>query len=124
MPSHAAWVQQLDGISRGDRLEDSPMRNSPAGYKPTVPFRKLMAAAVSQVDDLLSVEEDDRRHLFYEQMKEFFYAMRDIRPEEIDDSTIVEILEASDQLMEVIHKIRLKRKQQLDKEKADKRFLL
>ena len=82
-----------------------------------------MAAAVSQVDDLLSVEADDRRHLFYEQMKEFFYAMRDIRPEEIDDSTLEEILEASDQLMGVIHKIRLKRKQQLDKEKGDKRFL-
>jgi hypothetical protein len=57
-------------------------------------------------------------------MKEFFYAMRDIRPEEIDDSTLEEILEASDQLMGVIHKIRLKRKQQSDKEKGDKRFLL
>jgi hypothetical protein len=82
-----------------------------------------MAAAVGQVDDLLTVEEDDRRHLFYEQMKEFFYAMRDIRPEEIDDSTLEEILEASDQLMGVIHKIQLKRKQS-DKEKGDKRFLL
>jgi len=26
---------------RGDRLEDSPMRNSSVGYKPTVPFRKI-----------------------------------------------------------------------------------
>jgi hypothetical protein len=83
-----------------------------------------MAAAVSQVDDLLTVAEDDRRHLFYEQMKEFFFAMREIKPEEIDDSTLEEILEASDQLMGVIHKIRLKRKQQADKEKANKRFLV
>ena len=90
----------------------------------TIMTSENMAAAVSQVDDLLTVEEDDRRHLFYEQMKEFFYAMRDIRPEEIDDSTLEEILEASDQLMGVIHKIRLKRKQQSDKEKGDKRFLL
>jgi hypothetical protein len=90
----------------------------------TIMTSENMAAAVSQVDDLLTVEEDDRRHLFYEQMKEFFYAMRDIRPEEIDDSTLEEILEASDQLMRVIHKIRLKRKQQSDKEKVDKRFLL
>jgi hypothetical protein len=90
----------------------------------TIMTSENMAAAVNQVDDLLTVEEDDRRHLFYEQMKEFFYAMRDIRPEEIDDSTLEEILEASDQLMGVIHKIRLKRKQQSDKEKVDKRFLL
>jgi hypothetical protein len=81
----------------------------------TIMTSENMAAAVSQVDDLLTVEEDDRRHLFYEQMKEFFYAMRDIRPEEIDDSTLEEILEASDQLMGVIHKIRIKRKQQSDK---------
>jgi hypothetical protein len=90
----------------------------------TIMTSENMTAAVSQVDDLLTVEEDDRRHLFYEQMKEFFYAMRDIRPEEIDDSTLEEILEASDQLMGVFHKIRLKRKQQSDKEKGDKRFFL
>lgn len=89
----------------------------------TIMTSENMAAAVSQVDDLLTVEDDDRRHLFYEQMKEFFYAMRDIQPEEIDDPTLEEILEASDQLMGVIHKIRLKRKQQIDKEKGDKRFL-
>jgi hypothetical protein len=30
----------MKGALRGDRLEDSPMRNSAVGYKPTVPFRK------------------------------------------------------------------------------------
>ncbi|MBO0858713.1 MAG: hypothetical protein J2P21_09640 [Chloracidobacterium sp.] len=50
--------------------------------------------------------------------------MREIKPEEVDDQTLEEILEASDQLMGVIYKIRLKRKQQADKEKADKRFLV
>jgi len=90
----------------------------------TIMNSENMVAAVSQVDDLLTVAEDDRRHLFYEQMKEFFYAMRDIQPEEIDDPTLEEILEASDQLMGVIHKIRLKRKRQSEKEKVDKRFLI
>jgi hypothetical protein len=89
----------------------------------TIMTSENMAAAVSQVDDLLTVAEDDRRHLFYEQMKEFFFAMREIKPDEVDDQTLEEILEASDQLMEMIHKIRLKRKQQADKEKANKRFL-
>jgi hypothetical protein len=89
----------------------------------TIMTSENIAAAVSQVDDLLTVAEDDRRHLFYEQMKEFFFAMREIKPDEVDDQTLEEILEASDQLMEVIYKIRLKRKQQADKEKANKRFL-
>ena len=79
-----------------------------------------MTAAVHQVDDLLTVEEDDQRHLFYEQMKEFFFAMREIKPEEIDDPTLEEILEASDRLMTVIHRIRLKRKQRAEREKAGK----
>lgn len=83
-----------------------------------------LAASVHQIDDLLSVEEEDRRHLFYEQMKEFFFAMREIRPEEVDDATLEEILEASDRLMGVIHKIRLRRKTRADREKADKRFLI
>jgi glycerophosphoryl diester phosphodiesterase len=78
----------------------------------------------NQVDDLLTVEEGDRRHLFYEQMKEFFFAMREIKPEEVDDQTLEEILAASDQLMGVIYKIRIKRKQQADREKANKRFVV
>lgn len=82
-----------------------------------------LAASVHQVDDMLMVEEDDRRHLFYEQMKEFFFAMRDIQPEEIDDPTLEEILAASDQLMGVLHKIRLKRKQQSEAEKKGRKLL-
>src|SRR5262249_4888179 len=83
-----------------------------------------LAASVHEVDDLLTVEEGDRRHLFYEQMKEFFFAMREIKPEEVDDQTLEEILEASDQLMGAIHKIRLRRKQQAEREKAGKRFVV
>ena len=83
-----------------------------------------LAATVHQVDDLLTVEENDRRHLFYEQMKEFFFAMREIKPEEIDDRVLEEILEASDQLMGVINKIRLKRRQDLIKEKKNQKFVI
>src|SRR5262249_32307689 len=83
-----------------------------------------LTASVHEVDNLLTVEEGDRRHLFYEQMKDFFFAMREIKPEEVDDQTLEEILEASDQLMGAIHKIRLRRKQQADREKADKRFVV
>jgi hypothetical protein len=69
-----------------------------------------MAAAVERVDDLLRVDEDDRRHLFYEQMKEFFFALREIRPEDVDDASLGEILEACDQLMSLIQRLRSKRR--------------
>jgi hypothetical protein len=83
-----------------------------------------MTAAVHRVDDLLTVEEDDRRHLFYEQIKEFFFAMREIKPKEVDDQMLGEILEASDRLMAVIYRIRLRRKQKAEREKAGKQFVV
>jgi hypothetical protein len=83
-----------------------------------------MTAAVHRVDDLLTVEEDDRRHLFYEQIKEFFFAMREIKLKEVDDQMLGEILEASDRLMAVIYRIRLRRKQKAEREKAGKQFVV
>jgi hypothetical protein len=78
----------------------------------------LKAAAIS------AWEEDDRRLLFYEQMMEFFFVMWEIKPEETDYQTLGEILKASDQLMGVIYKIRPIGKQQVDKEKANKRLVV
>jgi hypothetical protein len=36
---------------RGDRLEDSPMRNSSVGYKPTVPFRKIYGRRLIVIEE-------------------------------------------------------------------------
>ncbi|MCI0665433.1 MAG: hypothetical protein L0220_30605, partial [Acidobacteria bacterium] len=75
--------------------------------------------AVQRVDDLLQVNPDDRRHLFYEQMKDFFFALRDIHPDELDDATLDLLVRRADELMEVIHSIQWKRKQ---KEKSIRKF--
>ena len=83
-----------------------------------------LTAAVQAVDDLLRVDEQDKRHLFYEQMKEFFFALREIRPEEIDDESLDEILSASDQLLIVIHKLHLRRRQQARAQEAKKSFVI
>jgi len=83
-----------------------------------------MTAAVQAVDDLLRVDEEDKRHLFYEQMKDFFFALREIRPEEIDDESLDEILESSDQLMSVIHKLHLRRKQKARAQEVKKTFIV
>lgn len=68
-----------------------------------------MTAAVEKINELLRIDESDSRHLFYEQMKELFFALRDIQPEEVDDKTLEEVLNASSELMAVIYKIRQRR---------------
>ncbi len=76
----------------------------------TVVTGEKMAEAVARVDEMLEVNPDDRRHLFYEQMKDFFFALRDIQPEEIDDATLELLTRRADELMEVVHAIRRRRK--------------
>jgi hypothetical protein len=77
----------------------------------TLVTTEKMTEAVEKVDDLLRVDPSDRRHIFYEQMKDFFFALRDIQPDEIDDPTLDTLVERADGLMEVIHAIQWKRKQ-------------
>lgn len=69
-----------------------------------------MASVVQKVDELLEVDPSDKRHLFYEEMKRFFYAMRDIQPGDIDDESLDRFMAAADQLSNVIYSIELKRR--------------
>jgi len=87
----------------------------------TIVSSEKMTEAVERVDDLLRVDPEDRRHLFYEQMKDFFFAMRDVRPEEIDDAMLDLMTRRADELMEVVHSIQRKRKQ---KEKPPLKFTI
>jgi len=87
----------------------------------TMVTSEKMTLAVQQVDELLEVNPNDRRHLFYEQMKDFFFALRDIQPDEIDDATLDLLVRRADELMEVIHSIYRRRKQ---REKSVQKFSL
>jgi hypothetical protein len=87
----------------------------------TIITSEKMTEVVERVDDLLRVDPEDRRHLFYEQMKDFFFAMRDVRPEEIDDAMLDLMTRRADELMEVVHSIQRKRKQ---KEKPPIKFTI
>lgn len=85
----------------------------------TIVTSEKMTEAIQRVDDLLQIDPGDRRHLFYEQMKDFFFALRDIQPDEIDDATLDLLVRRADELMEVIYSIQWKRKQ---KEKSIRKF--
>lgn len=86
---------------------------------------KAMAEAVEVVDKLLEVDPTDSRHLFWEQMKEIFFAMRDIKPEDLDDETLEEFTAAMDQTSSVLHKIK-KRKRDREQQiiKQDAKFII
>lgn len=72
---------------------------------------EVMRAAVQKADDLLEVDPSDKRHLFYEEMKRLFYAMREIEPEDVDDESLEEFMAAADQLSNAIYAIELKKRQ-------------
>jgi len=71
----------------------------------------VIREAVQKADDLLVVDPSDKRHLFYEEMKRLFYAMREIEPEDVDDQSLEEFMAAADQLSNAIYAIELKKRQ-------------
>jgi hypothetical protein len=76
---------------------------------------KAMTEALIVVDELLEIDSADSRHLFWEQLKEIFFAMRDVAPEDIDDAILEEFTSAMDQISGVLYKIK-KRRQERDQQ--------
>ncbi len=70
-----------------------------------------MTAVVTKVDELLEVDPTDTRHMFWEEMKRLFYAMREIEPEDLDEETMNEFLQAMDQISNVLYRIEKRRKE-------------
>ncbi len=75
----------------------------------------VVAQAVQKADELLEVDPSDKHHLFYEEMKRLFYAMREIQPEDVDDDSLVEFMRAADGLSNTIYAIELKRQKRVKK---------
>lgn len=88
-----AWVKELLG-------EADSMALSSEG----------MAAAVAKADELLEVDPSDVRHLFWEEMKRLFYAMKEVGPEDLDEETMDDFLAAADGLSNVL--VRIERRRQ------------
>lgn len=70
-----------------------------------------MTAVVTKVDEMLEVDPGDARHMFWEEMKRLFYAMREIEPEDLDEETMNEFLQAMDQISNVLYRIEKRRKE-------------
>ena len=68
-----------------------------------------MAAVVAKADELLEIDPSDTRHMFWEEMKRIFFAMREIEPEDLDEETMDEFLQAMDHVSNVLHRIEKRR---------------
>jgi hypothetical protein len=69
-----------------------------------------LASIASMVDELLDVDSSDARHMFWEEMKRLFFAMREVEPEDLDDETLDDFLKAVDQVSNVLQRIEKKRR--------------
>jgi hypothetical protein len=65
------------------------------------------------VDEMLEVDPSDTRHLFWEEMKRLFYAMREVEPEDLDEAVMGEFLAAVDQVSNILFKIERNRRDRL-----------
>jgi hypothetical protein len=64
---------------------------------------------VVKVDEMLEVDASDARHMFWEEMKRLFFAMREIEPEDLDEQTIDDFLQAMDGLSNILYRIEKRR---------------
>jgi len=70
-----------------------------------------MASIVEKVDEMLEIDPNDARHLFWEEMKRIFFAMREVEPEDLDDEIMEEFLSAMDGVSNVLHRIEKRRRE-------------
>lgn len=69
-----------------------------------------MAPVVERVDELLEIDPSDARHLFWEEMKRLFFAMREIEPDDLDEQILSDFMAAMDEVSKVLYRIELRRR--------------
>ncbi len=74
---------------------------------------QTLMANVEMVDNMLELDPNDKRHLFYEQIKNLVFAIRQIQPEDVDDELLAEFNLASDELFRVINSVKNRHKQKV-----------
>jgi hypothetical protein len=68
-----------------------------------------LTSVVNKVDELLEVDPADTRHMFWEEMKRLFFAMREIEPEDLDEELMNDFLQAMDGVSNVLYRIEKRR---------------
>lgn len=69
-----------------------------------------MSAVIDRVDELLEIDPSDARHMFWEEMKRLFFAMREIQPEDLDEQILSDFMTAMDAISNVLYRIEGRRR--------------
>ena len=69
-----------------------------------------MASVIERVDELLEIDPSDARHMFWEEMKRLFFAMREIQPVDLDEQILSDFMAAMDEVSNVLYRIELRRR--------------
>ena len=72
-----------------------------------------MAAVVAKVDEMLEIDPTDTRHMFWEEMRRLFFAMKEIEPEDLDEQVMNDFLQAMDGVSNVLYRIELCRRKRV-----------
>lgn len=70
-----------------------------------------MAEIVARVDEMLEIDPTDTRHMFWEEMKRLFFAMREVEPDDLDEGIMDDFLAAMDQVSNVLGRIEKRRRE-------------
>lgn len=68
-----------------------------------------MAAVVARADELLEIDPSDARHMFWEEMKRIFFAVREVEPADLDEELMDDFLKAMDHVSNVLQRIEKRR---------------
>jgi hypothetical protein len=69
-----------------------------------------MASVIALADELLEIDPQDSRHLFWEEMKRIFFAMREVRLEDLNEEMMEEFMAAMDHVSNVLFRIEKRRR--------------
>lgn len=78
-----------------------------------------MTAVVARIDEMVEVDPSDTRHLFWEEMKRLFFAMRECEAEDLDDDVMAEFLQAMDGVSNVLYRIERRRRERHKQQGTD-----
>ena len=70
-----------------------------------------MTAVVAKVDELLEVDPGDARHMFWEEMRRMFFAMKEIEPEDLNEEIMGDFLRVMDEVSNVLYRIEKRRRE-------------
>jgi hypothetical protein len=76
---------------------------------------EAMATVLAKADELLEVDPSDSRHVFWEEMKRIFFAMREIEPEDLNEEVLSQLMDAVDELSNALNRVEQIRVKRLKK---------